>query len=177
MKYKVRHSTKYEYSQVVSISHHLLHMAPRSAERQKCLRSFIQIDPMPSVRSEALDYFRNKVSYITIQEPHEKLEISALSEIEVIAPAPLQLSMSPPWEEVAALFDSRVEANLLDVYQFAFASPYVTQIENARDLAEASFTPRRPLLEAVMDLTTRIYTTFKYEGGRDRCLDAGGGCH
>ncbi len=165
MKYKIRHTTTYEYSQVVSISHHLLHMAPRSAGRQKCLRSFIQIDPMPSVRSEALDYFRNKVSYITIQEPHETLEISALSEIEVNTPAPLQLAMSPPWEDVVALFLGQMDAELLDAYQFAFASPYVTEIEQARELAEASFAPRRPILDAAMDLTTRIYETFKYEGG------------
>ncbi len=165
MKYKVQHTTTYEYSQVVSISHHLLHMAPRSAERQQCLRSFIQIDPMPSVRSEALDYFRNKVSYVTIQEPHDTLQISALSEIEVAAPGQLQLSASPPWEEVVALFAAPKEPELLDAYQFAFASPYVTGIEQARTLAEESFAPGRPLLEAAMDLTTRIFETFNYEGG------------
>ena len=165
MRYKVQHTTTYKYSQVVSISHHLLHMAPRSADRQKCLRSFVQIDPMPSVRSEALDYFRNKVSYITVQEPHETLEISAVSEIEVSSPPPIQLSMSPAWEDVASLMSMPKQPDVLDACQVAFASPYVTGIEQARSLAEESFTPDRPILDATMDLTSRIYTTFKYEGG------------
>jgi len=165
VKYKVQHTTTYDYAQVVSISHHLLHMAPRSGERQKCLRSFVQIDPMPSVRSEALDYFRNKVSYVTIQEPHQTLKITAVSEIEVTAPAPLQLSMSPPWEDVAAMMASPGDDGALDACQFSYASPYVTGIDQARPLAEESFTPGRPILEAAMDLTTRIYESFTYEGG------------
>lgn len=165
MRYKIHHRTVYDYTQVVSISHHLMHMAPRSHGRQSCLRTFIQIDPTPTVRSESLDYFENPVSYVTIQEPHKKLKISAYSDIDITAPPPLQLSMSPPWEEVAGLLKSISTVELLDACQYAFASPYVTGLEQARSFAEASFTPNRPLLEAAMDLTTRIYTDFKYEGG------------
>lgn len=165
MKYKIHHRTTYEYAQMVSISHHLLHMAPRSHSRQTCQRTFIDIDPVPTVRSESLDYFQNPMSYITIQERHDKLEISAHSELEIIAPPVLQLSDTLPWEEVVALLTGVSKDEVLDACQFAFASPYVTGIEGARSLAETSFTPGRPLLEAAMDLTTRIYTDFKYEGG------------
>lgn len=140
-------------------------MAPRSHSRQTCLRTFIDIDPVPTVRSESLDYFNNPMSYITIQEPHKKLEISAHSELEIAAPSLYLLSDTPPWEDVLKLFTDISNDEVLDAYQFAFASPYVSGIEGARDLAETSFTPGRPLLEAAMDLTTRIYTDFTYEGG------------
>ncbi|MEQ8507743.1 MAG: transglutaminase family protein [Rhodospirillaceae bacterium] len=165
MKYKIHHRTVYKYTQTVSISHHLLHMTPRSHGRQICSRAFVQVTPLPAVRSETLDYFQNTVTYATIQEPHNTLEIEALSEVEVEAPPPLQLAVTPPWEDVNALFQSISDQATLDAYQFAFASPYVTGIDGARELAEASFTPGRPILEAAMDLTTRIYSDFKYEGG------------
>lgn len=165
MKYKIHHRTVYDYAQVVSISQHLLHMVPRSHGLQSCLRTFVQIDPTPTVRSESVDYFQNAVTHVTIQEPHKTLEISAFSDLEITAPPRLQLSMSPAWEDVAALFAAVDSQELLDAYQFAFASPYVTDIDQARSFAEVSFTPGRPLLEAAMDLTTRIYTDFKYEGG------------
>ncbi|MEQ8733993.1 MAG: transglutaminase family protein [Rhodospirillaceae bacterium] len=165
MKYKIHHRTVYKYTQTVSISHHLLHMTPRSHGRQVCSRAFVQVTPLPAVRSETLDYFQNTVTYATIQEPHSTLEIEALSEVEVKAPPPLQLAVTPPWEDVNALFQSISDQATLDAYQFAFASPYVTGIDGARELAEASFTPGRPILEAAMDLTTRIYSDFKYEGG------------
>lgn len=165
MKYKIHHRTTYKYAQMVSISHHLLHMTPRSHSRQTCQRTFIDIDPVPTVRSESMDYFQNHMSYITIQERHNKLEVSAYSELEVVAPPALNLSNSPGWEDVAAQLTRISDAEVLDACQFAFSSPYVTGIDNARTLAEASFTPGRPILEAAMDLTTRIYTDFKYEGG------------
>jgi transglutaminase-like putative cysteine protease len=165
VKYKIHHRTVYKYTQTVSISHHLLHMTPRSHGRQICSRAFVQVTPLPAVRSETLDYFQNTVTYATIQEPHNTLEIEALSEVEVEAPPPLQLAVTPPWEDVNALFQSISDQATLDAYQFAFASPYVTGIDGARELAEASFTPGRPILEAAMDLTTRIYSDFKYEGG------------
>ncbi len=165
MKYKIHHRTVYKYTQTVSISHQLLHMTPRSHGRQICSRAFVQVTPFPAVRSESLDYFQNTVTYATIQEPHKTLEIKALSEVEVEAPPPLQLAITPPWEDVKKLFESISDAATLEAYQFAFASPYVTGIDGARELAEASFTPGRPILEAAMDLTTRIYRDFKYEGG------------
>ena len=165
MKYKIHHRTVYKYTQTVSISHQLLHMTPRNHGRQICSRAFVQVTPLPAVRSESLDYFQNTVTYATIQEPHKTLEIKALSEVEVEAPPPLQLAITPPWEDVKKLFESISDAATLEAYQFAFASPYVTGIDGARELAEASFTPGRPILEAAMDLTTRIYRDFKYEGG------------
>ena len=51
----------------------------------------------------------------------------------------------------------------LEAYQFVFDSPYVAASAELLTYAASSFTPRRPLLEAVWDLTGRIHTEFTYD--------------
>ena len=47
--------------------------------------------------------------------------------------------------------------------QFTFESPLIRFIDEARDYALRSFAPGRPLLEAALDLTARIFREFKYD--------------
>jgi transglutaminase-like putative cysteine protease len=46
--------------------------------------------------------------------------------------------------------------------QFRFESPYIQFLDAARDYALQSFTPNRPLLDAALELTSRIYREFQY---------------
>jgi transglutaminase-like putative cysteine protease len=50
-----------------------------------------------------------------------------------------------------------------EAYQFIFDSPYVTIWPAIRRFAAPSFSAGRPFLEAVQDLTERIYRTFTYD--------------
>ena len=55
------------------------------------------------------------------------------------------------------------EGVVLEPLQFLFDSPHVAcNVELAR-YAESSFTPGRPLLEAALDLTERIYSDFEFD--------------
>jgi hypothetical protein len=55
----------------------------------------------------------------------------------------------------------------LDAFQYTFDTPYVIGNGNSdiRAFAIESFPPGRPLLQATMDLTTRIFEQFEYRGG------------
>jgi transglutaminase-like putative cysteine protease len=164
MHYTVRHRTTFRYEQLVSISHHVLHLAPRSHQRQETLSAILDIDPLPTQSSSSLDYFDNPVNYLTIYEPHTVLTMEARSQVAVHEHEPLPLTAGPTWEEVTALLHAPRGA-ALDAYQYRFDSPYSGVAPGVRDFALTSFAPGRTMLDACMDLTSRIYNEFEYQGG------------
>jgi transglutaminase-like putative cysteine protease len=166
MIYDIRHRTTFTYEDSVSVSHHVLHLAPRRHPRQRALETAMLIDPSPAVDSEGKDYFGNPVHYLTVQEPHDQLVVEARSRIDVQPlPAPLDLAASEPWDETRDTLTAAGDEMLLQAYQFAFDSPYSVASDDIRDYALQSFWPGRPVLEAAMDLTSRIYREFEYRGG------------
>lgn len=165
MIYDVRHRTTFVYEEVVSVSHHVLHLAPRTHPRQRCLDTSMLIDPTPSIGSSGEDYFGNPVRYLTVQEPHERLVVEAHSRVEVDAPAESpDLERSPAWESVREAVQG-VDNGGLTAFEFCFDSPYVAAGDDVYDYAAVSLQPGRPILEAVMDLTGRICREFEYRGG------------
>jgi transglutaminase-like putative cysteine protease len=165
MIYNVSHRTTYSYAQPVSISHHRLHLLPRPTARQSCLWSSILVEPNATSRSEARDYFGNRVLYLTIQTPHDRLRVTAESRIEVQPAQPVALELSAPWDQVARELETARDPAALEAYQFAFDSPYAGSDEAVHDYARACFAPGQPVLSAAMSLTSRIFREFKYEGG------------
>jgi transglutaminase-like putative cysteine protease len=164
--YDIRHRTTFTYEEVVSVSHHVLHLAPRRLERQRCFDSGVLVDPLPAVDSAGNDYFGNPVHFVTVQEPHERLVVEARSRVEVLPiDAPLDLAASAPWEEIRQQLGDGSNDQLLRTYEFTFDSPYSTGGDDVQDYAARSFQPGRPILEATRDLTARIFREFEYRGG------------
>ena len=165
VKFSINHRTTFSYSQRVSISHHVLHLTPRALSYQPCQRSGIVVDPVPSIRSEGVDYFGNPVTHLTVQTSHLKLEVHANAQVDVTPPLPLDLHQSPTWEEVCRQAEQSEDAESRDAYQFVFDSPYISGCEATYDLVKDCFPPAQPLLSGIMALTTRIYQEFTYKGG------------
>jgi len=163
MLYHVTHTTVYEYSEPVSLCHNALHLKPRSCPRQECHQVDLLVWPDPGPVQNEHDYFGNSLTCFTIQEPHRRLVLRAESWVEVTAPEPLAAAATPAWEAVRdALRTDRSDA-VLDAYQFVFASRYAPCSEELAAYAAPSFPPQRPLGEAVLDLTRRIYADFRYD--------------
>jgi transglutaminase-like putative cysteine protease len=161
--YEIRHKTTFTYEDVVSVSHHVLHLTPRQHARQQCHAAKLVVYPQPSLDSTGVDYFGNPVRYLTLKEPHERLVVDARSRVEVLPPPiPLDLEASEPWESVRAKL---LDEAALEAYEFSFDSPYAIGNEDVHQYARESFTPGRPILAAAMDLTTRIFDDFEYRGG------------
>jgi transglutaminase-like putative cysteine protease len=165
MLYDVRHRTTYRYSQPVSISHHVLHLVPRVTGRQMVHGTELVVSPAPSLRSDASDYFGNPVTYLTLQEQHEELAIEARARIEVSPPAGYAPQDTVAWNRVFADLERTPTRDSLDVMQFAFDSPYVHSNRELADYARESFPPERPVLEAALELTGRIFRDFRYQSG------------
>lgn len=164
MLYDVRHRTTFRYEQEVSISQHVLHLLPRSFARQQTREASLTIEPAPQQRTSSRDYFGNLVHYITVQEPHRTLTIQSQSRVDVIADRSPDSSAAPSWDELASDLEA-ASAKALEAYELTFDSPYAVATPAVKEFAAQSFAPGRPLLEACMSLTGRIFEEFEYRGG------------
>ncbi|HMB72768.1 MAG TPA: transglutaminase family protein [Gammaproteobacteria bacterium] len=164
MIYDVRHRTVFGYEHSVSISQHVLHVQPRNSESQNRIEYRLDVMPEPSTHASAQDYFGNSIEFLAIHEPHTNLVVDARSVVDVRpAPAP-RAESSAPWEGIAERLATG-KPETLDELQYCFASPYIGSFAEVREFARSSFRPGRPIIEAVLELTHRIYDDFEYQGG------------
>ncbi len=158
VQYEVVHTTEYDYSESVAVSHHLARLSPRVLPHQQRLHHDLQIEPAPAVITTHTDYFGNAVTFFAMQGAHKRLTVRARSRVALQAatlPAP---SDTPPWEAVADR-----TALPLEALEFLFDSALAPVSAELAAYARAAFTPGRPLLDAVLELTRRIHDEFTFD--------------
>ncbi|MGD8875554.1 MAG: transglutaminase N-terminal domain-containing protein, partial [Gammaproteobacteria bacterium] len=166
MKYRVTHRTEYLYSGNVSQCHNLAHLRPRDSERQQCLQHQLHIDPAPNDVAEHTDFFGNRMSYFSIQRPHQSMTVTASSEVILNeAAGQLPLYNDAPWDTVRDALAVPQSAQLGEQRQYTLDSPLAAAAGELADYAKASFPAGRPLLEAVHDLMQRVHKDFAYDPG------------
>jgi transglutaminase-like putative cysteine protease len=90
------------------------------------------------------------------------LTVIALSRVHVTAAPPaIDPETSAAWEDIRDALASY--SDLVEVYQFVFDSELVKASAALREYAAQSFTPRRPIVAAALDLCGRIYHDFTYD--------------
>jgi transglutaminase-like putative cysteine protease len=163
MNYNITHRTIYEYAAPVAVSHHVARLEPRNTPAQTPGNFLLKIHPQPVLRKVRADYFGNQLCFFSVQENHQRLEITASSRVSINTQKPPAPEASPAWEQVAELFRDPVAPEVLDPYQFVFDSPQVRVSFELADYARESFQQDTPLLDGVLDLTRRIFEDFKYD--------------
>jgi transglutaminase-like putative cysteine protease len=163
MIYKIAHRSTYKYKYPVSVGNHVACLKPRSSPRQRLLHSELHIHPKPALCAERTDYFGNRLYFFTIQEPHRELIVEAQSDVEVVPVAEQSTHLEVGWEEVARSLPTDLRPQGLDAYQFAFESPRIHARPEFAEYARQSFTRDRPLREALLDLTARIHSDFRFD--------------
>jgi len=163
MVYNVSHRTTYRYSYPVSVGEHVACLKPRSFSQNRLVQNTLNIHPAPSTLTERVDYFGNILSFFTVEEPHTELIVEAKSHVKIDRPPISQGSFSRPWEESARPLAKDLSDEGLAAYQFQFASPRVRLNQEFAGYALESFTPRRPMREALMELTARIHSDFRFD--------------
>jgi len=165
MIYRVSHKSTYAYSGPVDLSYHLLHLAPRVLPYQRVREMRISSQPAPATTSERTDYFGNKVTYLSLAQPHAKFTVELDATVDVQFPPPPAAETTPPWETVRDQLRAPSDPELVTASEFAFATPQTTPSAEIVAYAEASFPAGRPILAAVKDLTQRIHRDFTFEPG------------
>lgn len=167
MKYRVTHTTTFVYEARVGLCYNLARLRPRVLPRQQVSSAVLRIDPLPHDHCGDLDYFGNRVDYFSIQQPHDQLVVTAVSEVQVSPPeSGLFDRIDPtPWEAARDQLRGDRSPAGINAVEFTLDSPMVASDALLADFARPSFPAGRPLEEAVHDLMRRIYADFKYDPG------------
>ena len=158
--YDVVHTTAYRYSDAVSVSSHVARLTPRLLPHQMCLEHRLTIAPAPALQTEHVDYFGNRATLFAMRGGHRQLRVDAHSRVRLQPRRTLRRHESPPWE--AGTNRDLLPLAALDC---VLDSPSIRAAPEYAEYARPSFTPGRPLLEAVLDLSRRIHDEFTFEPG------------
>src|SRR5688572_25541986 len=96
--YDVDHVTRYEYSESVSVSHHVARLSPRALPHQDCLQHTLEMDPAPASISTREDYFGNAMTIFVMGAAHTVLTVRARSRVVVRPSFPPPPASTPRWE-------------------------------------------------------------------------------
>jgi transglutaminase-like putative cysteine protease len=165
MRYRIVHKNRYTYSEPAGLCHNEARLIPRTFEHQTCTMSKFALKPLPSYQSKRKDFFGNDVYYFTIDQPHENLSVTIVSEViinrkSIDIPVP---HMS--WKEAAQKMKELKDPEILSAKPYVLDSPFVAAHAELRDYGKPSFIKGRPVIETISHLMTRIYKDFTYKKG------------
>jgi transglutaminase-like putative cysteine protease len=162
-RYRIIHRTEYRYSDLVTSSYGRGFLTPRDTAFQRCLHDELRINPEPADRSTSRDAYGNIGTYFHVTTAHRALSVASESVVE-LDPIPPQLySTGPamaPWEEARP---TGLDGALAAEFSLDLQPPEIT--DAVRDYAAPSFPPGRRLIDALGDLSARIYADFTYRSG------------
>ena len=160
-RYAIVHETRYTYTTQVATGHHFAHLTPRATPWQQVQGHALDFDPQPNEVSSITDYFGNHSLRFLINRPHAMMQVRASSTIDVQEQNLDTVLARMPWE--SALCASIYEVEPLSVAEMRLPSPQVELLLETRAYASQLFTPERPWLDALLDLTTHIREDFTYD--------------
>jgi transglutaminase-like putative cysteine protease len=164
-RYRVVHETRYAYQNMVTLSQQYLHLRPRDFAFQQTESHLIWADPLENDGSVGLDYFGNHTRHITLTTPHKTLLVHAASTV-TLKPRPMleHIKGAPAWESVRDLMTQVRFSAVQEACRYLYASPHVSCGGDLAEYARPSFPAGRPLLDAALELTERIFDDFEFDG-------------
>lgn len=163
MRYSISHKTTYEYNNLVSVSHHVIRLQPRTRSYQHNLKYQLDAEPLPARVDSHQDYFGNHLSFVAIEGPHRRLVVSSQCQVEVLTKPAVAPADSPPWETVRELCRGDAYNSAVEACEFAFPSPLIPVRPDFAQYAAPAFSAGRPFLEATIELMRRIHHDFKFD--------------
>ena len=161
----VQHSTEYHYVEPVLQGRNEAWLIPRETPSQKVFDAEVVIEPDAESRSQRVDYFGNPVLSFEINDRHQDLVVTARSRVEITPRDLPAADETPAWEEVRPLCEPVLGALQASVAIYLFSSHLVRRNSVFLPYIERSFTPKRPVFDAALDLSQRIYRDFRYSPG------------
>lgn len=159
-RYVVRHTTTYSYERPMTSSQMVAFLVPRSTPTQTVVGTTVTCLPVADHRHTRIDGFGNLATYLSIEQPHDWLEIVAESVVEV---AEQSLPADRSWEATReqVLADTSADGQLAQ--WCLLDSPYVAASDELAAFGAESFRPGRGILESLRDLSGRIFREFAFD--------------
>jgi transglutaminase-like putative cysteine protease len=165
MIYDVRQNTTYHYASSVAYSQHVLRLTPVDRGAQHVHAAALDIVPHPAERREGRDFFGNRMTWITLDQPHDTLSVRVAARVMLDGETSPDFARMPAWEAVRDAAFASADLSPASPAHFLFASRQVSLDPDIRDYVGESFGPGRPVAEAAMEVTRRIKADFVYEIG------------
>ena len=165
MQYLLSHRTSYSYASTVDSAQHIAHLRARAFPGQTVTSIGITTSPEPALAVQHTDHFGNLIDIYRIDTPHKRFDIEVRAEVEVRFPDPPPPAATPAWEEIHTALIGGGFPTPIEASEFVYESPLVPIDAALREYGAKSFTPGRPILEAVSDLKKRIKADFEYHPG------------
>jgi transglutaminase-like putative cysteine protease len=166
MNYRIRHQTRYEYSEPTAVSYNEVRLCPRDLPYQILIGKTITVDPMPSELRERVDYFGNPTWYLAIDQPHTVMTVAVESHVRILNHrSPLNPARSLTWEAALAHLQAAAAPDTITASEFILDSPLVHASPELKAYAQPSFPATRPVMVAIYDLMQRIYQDFEFRPG------------
>lgn len=162
MRYRVQHTTRYAYGTPVELAAHMVHLRPRPRPWQTVVSESIFANPAPARRCDGLDHFGNHVTWLFLDLPHANFEVTAESIVEVDCPSPPNPQDTLPWEVVVQA--ARTHQGW-QAAEFQFGTHMAPLDPASAAYVAESFTPGRPVLDALLNLNNRFYADFRFRSG------------
>ncbi|PWR18959.1 transglutaminase family protein [Zavarzinia compransoris] len=162
IRYQARHNTVYDYGEAVTLAHHLAHLKPRPVGRQEVLRHELRVVPEPTTWNERTDGFGNPIVQFAIEEPHQRLIVESLIEVEIRTETPPAPDSRPAWDVLRARLDE-AGPETLGLHSFRENSILIELAAEFADFARPDFPAGRPIIEAVAAFNARIHRDFAFD--------------
>lgn len=164
MRLLIEHSTTFTYDKAISEAYTEMRLRPMDIGGQRCLSFTLNTEPRGEV-FQYLDRFGNDVRYFDLLSPHQKLRVTAISQV-----------LTPDSFEN----DTR-ELSPLDEYDYRLPSPYVPLTGRLKGLAEQHAVPH-DVRATALSFMRALHSAIRYEKGvtdvnttADQVLDVAGG--
>lgn len=161
MDLQITHETRYDYTPAVESAQHMAFLKPMNTPYQRLIHHELEITPEPSDRSDDKDVYGNARTFFSLQTPHTSLAVIARSLVRTFPPA--QANSDIGWEDVRERFRFHTGSAWDGAAEFVFPSHHIPHDEAFAAYARPSFTDKRALMAASVDLMNRIHTEFTYE--------------
>ena len=163
MIYTLRHVTTYTYAKPVSFARCSLRLKPAEGEGQSVIESAVTIDPSPATAVIRRDTFGIETVGITLDAPHTRFRVEALSKVRVERAPPPAPESGRGWESARTAAIASRDLGADAPVHFLFPSARVPLLPDVTDYARKSFAPGRSAYGAAFDLMTRIRADFRFD--------------
>lgn len=159
MRYRIRHITRYDYADMVTLSQNVAHLSPRPIARQQIISQQLDIDPVPVASRRAIDYFGNPCDFFTINVPHRFLVVTSSCELSVGSPPPVDPAGTPPWDGPLV----QGGGDDPEAWEYRYDSTAIPCSAECRRYIGGSAIPGLPVLQLGLELNRRINSEFAYD--------------
>jgi len=168
MTFDIYHKTVFEYNAMVTFSHNIARLKPRTLPGQKLHGFTMEVTPEASETHAYEDAFGNTSHHLLVREAHESLEVIGRSRVERDMAGLAEITNRC---QASTITVEEAQARLrtfyredLEAKRYLFPSELIPLANEAIvAYAKASFLPKRSLYDAAKELMRRIFEDFDFE--------------